>query len=54
MPAEGIEKNSVLDGMAKKARQYLEDVIKNHPGTPWAAAAQQELSQPIGWVWQES
>lgn len=52
-PAAGIEKNSVLDGMAKKAREYLEGVIKNHPNTPWAAAAQQELQAPIGWAWQE-
>jgi len=52
-PAEGIEKNSVLDGMAKKSRQYLEGVIANHPNTPWAQAAQQELSTPIGWAWQE-
>src|SRR5690606_36098052 len=49
--ADGIEKNSVLDGMAKKAREYLEGVIKNHPNTPWAAAAQQELATPIGWKW---
>jgi hypothetical protein len=54
MPSEGIEKNSVLDGMAKKAREYLEGIIKNHPNTPWANAAQQELSQPIGWLWQET
>jgi hypothetical protein len=52
--ADGIEKNSVLEGMAKKSREYLEGVMKNHPNTPWAAAAQQELSQPIGWAWQES
>lgn len=52
-PADGIEKNSVLDGMAKKSREYLQGVIDKHPGTPWAQAAQQELSQPIGWVWQE-
>lgn len=52
-PAEGIEKNSVLDTMSKKARTYLEGVVKDHPNTPWAAAAQQELNQPIGWAWVE-
>lgn len=52
-PADGIEKNSVLESMSKKAREYLEGVIKNHPSTPWAAAAQQELQAPIGWAWQE-
>jgi hypothetical protein len=53
-PADGIEKNSVLEGMGKKAREYLQGVIDKHPGTPWAQAAQQELSMPIGWAWQES
>jgi hypothetical protein len=52
-PGEGIEKDSILTGNAKKAREYLERVIKEHPGTQWAQAAQQELSQPIGWVWSE-
>ncbi|MBN8627354.1 MAG: hypothetical protein J0M17_17895 [Planctomycetes bacterium] len=52
--ADGIEKNSVLDSMAKKARQYLEKVIAEHPNTPWANAAQQELALPIGWKWIES
>jgi hypothetical protein len=53
MAGEGIEKDSVLTGMAKKAHEYLERVVKEHPGTQWATAAQQELAQPIGWVWSE-
>ncbi|MCE9606925.1 MAG: VWA domain-containing protein [Planctomycetia bacterium] len=53
-PADGIEKNSVLDSMSKKAREYLEGVVKNHPNTPWAEAAKQELNSPIGWKWTES
>ena len=52
--ADGIEKNSVLENMGKKAREYLERVVKEHPGTPWASAAQQELAAPIGWKWIES
>ena len=52
--ADGIEKNSVLETMGQKAREYLERVVKEHPGTPWASAAQQELSAPIGWKWIES
>jgi len=51
---EGIEKDSILSGMSKKAREYLERVVKEHPNTQWASAAQQELSTPIGWVWSES
>lgn len=53
-PADGIEKNSVLDTMSKKAREYLEGVKTNYPNTPWAQAAEQELSQPIGWKWVET
>jgi hypothetical protein len=40
---------SVDDKMAIKARDFLNRVIKEHPGTPWAKAAEQELASPIGW-----
>ena len=40
---------SVDDKMAIKARDYLNRVIKEHPNTPWASAAERELSSPIGW-----
>jgi len=53
-PADGIEKNSVLESMSKKAKTYLDRVKTEHPNTPWAQAAEQELSQPIGWKWVES
>lgn len=52
-PGEGIEKNSVLTAMATKAKALLQGVIDKFPGTPWAQEAQQELSQPIGWVWSD-
>ena len=35
--------------MATKAREYLNRVIKEHPGTPWASSAARELEGPIGW-----
>jgi hypothetical protein len=40
---------SVDDKMAVKAREYLNRVIKEHPGTPWASSATRELEGPIGW-----
>ena len=40
---------SVDDKMAAKAREYLNRVIKDHPGTPWASSAARELEGPIGW-----
>jgi hypothetical protein len=52
-PADGIPGRSDLDKMAKNAKLYLDRVIKEHPGTPWAAAAARELSVPCGWEWTE-
>ncbi len=40
---------SVDDKMAIKARDYLNRVVKEHPSTPWAKAAERELASPIGW-----
>lgn len=39
--------------LARNATLYLTRVVKEHPGTPWALLAQRELSQPLGWQWQE-
>jgi hypothetical protein len=52
-PAEGIAGNSGLDKMAKNAKTYLERVVKEHAGTPWAAMAARELESPCGWEWTE-
>jgi hypothetical protein len=40
--------------LAEKATGYLTRVIDEHPGTPWAILAERELSQPMGWDWQEA
>lgn len=42
------EGGSSLRTMSQKAVDYLERVIEEHPGTPWAFLAEQELSQDIG------
>jgi hypothetical protein len=48
-PSDEPSGNSFDDKMAAKARDYLNRVIKEHPNTPWASAAERELSSPIGW-----
>ncbi len=48
-PADEIAASSVLDKMAKKSRVYLQRVVAEHPGTPWATVAQRELRYPAGW-----
>jgi hypothetical protein len=48
-PADEIAAGSVLDKMAKKSRTYLQRVVTEHPGTPWAAIAERELRYPAGW-----
>ena len=33
---------------------YLNRVVKEHPGTPWAMLAKNELDHRLGWVWKDS
>ena len=47
--ADSYETNSALKKMAEKARFYLERVVKEHPGTPWAKYAEEDLKTPLGW-----
>jgi hypothetical protein len=51
-PADSYETSSALRKMAEKSRMYLERVVKEHPGTPWAKFAQEDLKAPMGWKWQ--
>jgi hypothetical protein len=51
--AEGIAGRSDLDTIARKAKTYLERVVREHPGTPWAAMSARELQTPCGWEWTE-
>ncbi|BBO34980.1 vWA domain-containing protein [Lacipirellula parvula] len=46
--------NTSLEKLAGKAEEYLTRVTKDHPGTPWAAMAERELSTPLGWRWDEA
>jgi hypothetical protein len=45
---------SQTDKLAKQCRTYLERVVKDHPGTPWAFLAAEELKTPLGYAWNET
>ncbi|MEX0702616.1 MAG: vWA domain-containing protein [Planctomycetales bacterium] len=53
VPSPEITGSPVVRKMATDARAYLIRVLDTHPGTPWALLAERELSQPMGWDWQE-
>lgn len=53
VPADEFKGNSTIDSMRKKAEDYLKKVLADFPDTTWAVMAQQELSEPIGWKWNE-
>jgi hypothetical protein len=53
-PIKAPEISTALAKDATAARQYLERVIADHPGTPWAYDAERELSQPMCWRWEET
>ncbi len=50
-PADEIPAGSPLQKLSEKARFYLQRVVDEHPQTPWALIAHQELRQPLGWRW---
>lgn len=52
-PADTIETGSAMQKLADKARENLQRVQKEHPGTPWARVAEEELRTPLGWKWRE-
>ncbi|MCA9176832.1 MAG: VWA domain-containing protein [Planctomycetales bacterium] len=50
---DDVSVGSQHENMAKKAKMYLQRVIDEHPGTPWALLAERELAQPLSWKWTE-
>jgi hypothetical protein len=40
--------------LAAQARKHLERVVAEHPGTPWALIAADELATPLGYSWEET
>jgi hypothetical protein len=53
-PADSYETESTIKKLAERAKTYLQRVIDEHPGTPWAKIAAAELAAPMGWTWKES
>lgn len=45
--------SSRMEKLAGEARGHLERVVADHPGTPWAHIAAEELKVPLGYAWQE-
>ncbi len=52
-PADNYS-GSALEKLAEKAKVYLQRVVEEHPGTPWALIAERELQTPLGWDWKET
>jgi hypothetical protein len=40
--------------LAEQASMYLQRVVDNHPGTPWALLAGKELETQLGYAWKET
>ena len=53
VPADIVQTGSQDTKLLQKAHNYLNRVIEEHPGTPWALLAQRELETPIGWKWEQ-
>jgi hypothetical protein len=54
VPDEDITQvGSQLQKIAAEAVLLLQRVIDQHPGTPWALVAEDELRMPLGYVWRE-
>ena len=53
VPADVVQTGSHDTKLLEKASNYLNRVVEDHPGTPWALLAQRELETPIGWKWEQ-
>ena len=54
VPDEDITQvGSQLQKLATEALVVLQRVVDEHPGTPWALLAEDELRMPLGYVWRE-
>ena len=53
VPDDDVSVSSTLAKQARDAKTYLQRVVEEHPHTPWAYLAENELKQPLGWRWKE-
>ncbi len=51
--SDAVTVGSATEKLAKQARELLAGVVENHPGTPWAHLAAEELKLPLGYEWTE-
>lgn len=51
--AESTDAGSSLQNLIARGYELLRRVVDEHPGTPWAVVAEQELATPLGWQWTE-
>ncbi len=52
-PSAEISTGPDVRKAAEEALVYLNRVIDEHPGTPWASLALKERDTQLGWVWEE-
>lgn len=53
-PDAEVHSGEAVAKAAEKARDLLEGVMSDHPQTPWALLARQELAAPLGLKWVEA
>ena len=54
VPADDVsDVDSRTQKLAAQAKEFLQRVVTEHPGTPWALLAAEELETPIGYRWEE-
>lgn len=54
VPADDVSGvDSRTQKLAGQAKELLQKVVAEHPGTPWALLAAEELETPIGYRWEE-
>jgi hypothetical protein len=52
--ADVSQVGSQTERLAKQATELLKRVVAEHPGTPWAQLAAEELRLPLGYAWGET
>ena len=51
--ADVSKAGSQTEKVAQQAMMLLDRVVRDHPGTPWALLAAEELRRPLGYTWVE-
>ncbi|NBW97411.1 MAG: VWA domain-containing protein [Planctomycetia bacterium] len=54
VPSDEVKVGSATEKLARQALELLTRVVNDHPGTPWAMLAAEELRTPLGYEWTET